>query len=427
MSTTPESPEQVSFTSKPLRASRLNLLRGPLNVAQKSMHTLLASLKGMFRTIQGKSKRRRTGVALSQPIIVRDPLASFVRQALTVSLALFVVTSVAPSHILETGFTADAFADTDFIDDTSEAPLVMPSFLMNDEGYVLKSSPTVSEEVSRIGMNETVKHVVASGDTLSGIAILYGVRVKTLLWENNLDEKATLKLGQILTIPPVDGVAYTVNAKTETVAQIASTYSVDAKLIRDHNNLKGDVLPQGAKIFIPGGQRKEIAGAPTTKNSVVVRSGVRWDSRSGAAAAASGAQPVSGKRFIFPTKGKITQGFGVRHLALDIANPAKPDIWSIGDEGVITKARTGCPDRNVRRELSCNGGYGNYVVVDYGNKTQVLYAHMQTVYVNVGQKVARGQALGKMGNSGRTYGATGIHTHVELYIDGQKKNLSKYL
>ena len=46
-------------------------------------------------------------------------------------------------------------------------------------------------------------HVVARGDTLSGIAVRYGVSVAALVTANRLpSERATLKVGQRLTVPP---------------------------------------------------------------------------------------------------------------------------------------------------------------------------------------------------------------------------------
>ena len=46
-------------------------------------------------------------------------------------------------------------------------------------------------------------HVVARGDTLSGIAARYGVSVAALVTANRLvSERATLKVGQRLTVPP---------------------------------------------------------------------------------------------------------------------------------------------------------------------------------------------------------------------------------
>ncbi len=383
----------------------------------------------LFSKFKRSSKRL---LIASDHVVVRDPFKTFVRQTVAIACALFVITSLPPTKILETGFTADYFADTDFIDGGAESELDLPSFIINDEGFVLKTSPT-TENVSHIGFNDSLKHTVVSGDTLTGIAHLYGLSLKTVLWENTLNPDSTLKIGQVLTIPPVDGITHVVAEKGDTLETIAKKYEVSIDLIKEHNNLEADTIAASQRLFIPGAKVKQ-----EEKEPVIVRTGIRAPGRAAAKTVAGrtiarvesynggglGASAACSK-YIFPTLGRITQGFRKGHYALDIGNQAQPDIWS-SCPGKVIKVSTGCPERNVRVDRTCGGGYGNYVVVDHGGNVQTLYAHMETVYATVGQQVGAGDALGKMGNSGRTYGATGLHLHVELHVAGAKKNLSNY-
>lgn len=402
----PESqePNTVNLIAKKIRHRKVFVFR------------LLLDIKSLFRT----RSRRRLFQNQNQSMIT-DPFKKLIRQSLVIGVALLIVTSVAPSSILETGFTADIFeeADTDFLQEGDElGPL---PFLMNEEGFMLKTSP-VTEEVSRIGFTDSVKHTVASGESLSSIAALYGISVKTLVWENNISESSTLRIGQTLVIPALDGVSHTVTSAKETLGSVSKLYGVDAKLIAQHNNLEGDVIVKGQKLFIPGGKRKEP----------IIRAGVRSGGRTVAVntfdpkvAMSSDAAPREGKELIFPTTGKLTQGYRGRHLALDIADSSKPDVWAASSGTVIT-ADGGCPPREVRVDRNCGHGYGNYVVIDHGDGLQTLYAHLETLYVTVGQAVERGQALGKMGNTGRAYGKTGIHVHFEVFDNGVKKNPNNY-
>ena len=75
--------------------------------------------------------------------------------------------------------------------------------------------------------------------------------------------------------------------------------------------------------------------------------------------------------------------------------------------------------------------YGNYVVIDHGNKGgsnyKTLYAHMSAVAVGNGQQVKQGQVIGYVGNSGNTWGATGTHLHFELRINNSYTYPIKYL
>ena len=68
----------------------------------------------------------------------------------------------------------------------------------------------------------------------------------------------------------------------------------------------------------------------------------------------------------------------------------------------------------VSKGSGWNGGYGIYVVIKHSNGTQTLYSHMSATTVSSGDYVKQGQVIGKMGNSGRVNGPTGIHLHFEV-------------
>jgi murein DD-endopeptidase MepM/ murein hydrolase activator NlpD len=54
-------------------------------------------------------------------------------------------------------------------------------------------------------------------------------------------------------------------------------------------------------------------------------------------------------------------------------------------------------------------------MIDHGNGYQTLYAHLSNIYVSAGQRVSKGQAVGKMGSTGRS---TGTHLHFEIRFKG---------
>ncbi len=58
-----------------------------------------------------------------------------------------------------------------------------------------------------------------------------------------------------------------------------------------------------------------------------------------------------------------------------------------------------------------NGGYGNCLMLDHGNGTVTLYAHMSSLLVGVGEVVARGQRIARAGTTGYS---TGVHLHFEV-------------
>ncbi len=62
------------------------------------------------------------------------------------------------------------------------------------------------------------------------------------------------------------------------------------------------------------------------------------------------------------------------------------------------------------------GGYGNVVEIRHGNGLMTRYAHMSKTLAKRGQKVAAGEVVGKIGNSGRS---TGPHLHFEVRINNR--------
>ncbi len=69
-------------------------------------------------------------------------------------------------------------------------------------------------------------------------------------------------------------------------------------------------------------------------------------------------------------------------------------------------------------------GYGNVVEVEHGNGLMTRYAHLSGFASRVGQTVARGDTIGRMGSTGRS---TGTHLHFEVRLNGQAINPRRFL
>lgn len=89
------------------------------------------------------------------------------------------------------------------------------------------------------------------------------------------------------------------------------------------------------------------------------------------------------------------------HKGVDLAC-ASGAIVLAGADGMVITARR-------------NQSYGNYLRLFHENGEELLYAHMQYLYVRAGEVVKAGQPLGTVGQTGRT---TGAHLHLEWKIDG---------
>ncbi len=69
-------------------------------------------------------------------------------------------------------------------------------------------------------------------------------------------------------------------------------------------------------------------------------------------------------------------------------------------------------------------GYGNTIEIDHGAGFKTRYAHLSGIGVGVGQRVAVGQRIGALGNTGRS---TGPHLHYEVWVNGQAKNPDRFV
>ncbi len=98
--------------------------------------------------------------------------------------------------------------------------------------------------------------------------------------------------------------------------------------------------------------------------------------------------------------GMISQYFSGSHSGIDITTLGRQSPILAADSGVVVETGSRYP-------------LGNYIVIYHGNYYTV-YLHNHVHYVSTGASVSRGQTIALMGNTGRTYGRTGIHLHFEV-------------
>jgi murein DD-endopeptidase MepM/ murein hydrolase activator NlpD len=123
---------------------------------------------------------------------------------------------------------------------------------------------------------------------------------------------------------------------------------------------------------------------------------------------------------VIPVNGWVTSRFGYRidpfsgrrtlHKGWDIAANKGAPVASPA-EGTVTFQGT-------------YGTYGTAIMVFHGYGMSTLYAHLDDVYVKVGQRLKRGELIGTVGSSGRS---TGPHVHYEVIVHGVAVDPSKYV
>lgn len=129
-----------------------------------------------------------------------------------------------------------------------------------------------------------------------------------------------------------------------------------------------------------------------------------------------------GGAMIWPAPGytRITSEYGMRvhpitgayklHTGVDIGAPMGASFVAAAN-GIVSKA-------------TYNHAYGNMVIIDHGGGVQTLYAHGSEIVAQVGQTVAAGDEVLKVGSTGYS---TGPHAHFEIRINGQTVNPLEFL
>lgn len=74
-------------------------------------------------------------------------------------------------------------------------------------------------------------------------------------------------------------------------------------------------------------------------------------------------------------------------------------------------------------------GYGNNILIQHNKYYRTRYAHLHRMHVVVGQKVAQGEKVGSVGDTGavRKSGRDASHLHFEIYHNGVHVNPLRYL
>jgi len=250
---------------------------------------------------------------------------------------------------------------------------------------------------------QPVEYRVARGDSLFAIAESYKLKPETILWANYdvlQDDPHSLKPGQVLKIPPADGIYYQWK-ENDTLTTVATEFKAKVDDILNYPgndvDLSNPNITSGSWVMIPGGAREFQQWLVPT-----VARGASGTSSTSQSACPSGAV---GSGFVWPADNHFLSGndYWSGHLGIDIAAGEGAPIYAAAN-GVVTMAQGGY-----------NYGYGNVIQIDHGNGYSTVYAHLNAYFVSVCQIVSAGQQIATAGNTGNSQGA---HLHFEVRLNG---------
>ena len=260
------------------------------------------------------------------------------------------------------------------------------------------------------------EYEVQKGDTFAKIAKRYWMETEDLQ-ELNEDVKR-LKVGETITVIKQTPFLQVKIVRTE---EYDEKVPYDTEYIEDKKHYLGY---EQVKVSGREGERTVVAEIDLVDgveyNRTVIESHVTIEPVDrvvivGAKMYSEGAiigDGISTGKFVWPLPGckNIYSDFGWRdgsyHSGIDVSNGRTNGLPIIASDGgrVVAINNTG------------RGSYGMYVLIDHGGGYETMYAHCSKVLVSVGQKVAQGEVIARVGNTGRS---TGPHLHFEIRVNGK--------
>lgn len=265
-------------------------------------------------------------------------------------------------------------------------------------------------------IHSTRQYTIKSGDTINSIAKANGMTREDLIELNPSIKSGKLRAGRKLTV--AKEVPF---LSVEAVRRVEYTETIpyETKTVEDSSIYKGTtkVVTQGkvgtravvADVTYVDNkeQSRDVISSTVTAQPVTKVVHVGTKARPKTMATGRLSRPVSGAI--------ISSNYGMRrgsmHKGVDFAAKSGTRI-SAADGGTVTWA-------GWKR-----GGWGYLVVINHGNGIETYYAHNSKVTVSVGQKVAKGEQIARMGSTGNS---SGPHCHFEVHVNGRYTNPWKYI
>ncbi len=283
-----------------------------------------------------------------------------------------------------------------------------------DASYLLSYDEIREKLTSKIHSSRT--YTVKSGDTINSAAKANGLTRAALIELNPSLQSGRLRAGQklvvakevpFLSVEAVRHVEYTETIPFETKkVESSSLYKGSTRV-----SVNGKVGIRKVVADVTYVDNKEVSrniiSSTVTREPVTKVIEVGTKPRPKTVATGVMRRPVSGAI--------ISSRYGYRrgsfHSGVDFAL-AKGNPVVAADGGTVTYA-------GWKR-----GGWGYLVIINHGNGRETYYAHNSKVTVSVGQKVAKGEQIAKVGSTGNS---SGPHVHFEVHVNGRHVNPFNYI
>ena len=272
-----------------------------------------------------------------------------------------------------------------------------------------------SADIESPDIQETDTEEELQSKMIAALADNFGVDTASLYDENNRDVITSVEAGDVVCIrSTVDPVS----VRMVETGRIKET--IEYKTIKKESDeyYQGDTYIEqegknGSRIF--EGTITKVAGEEESRETIseeitkepkdkIILIGTKERPKT----AATGTFQMPIKSYV------VTSEYGGRwgrmHDGMDFGAPTGTTIYA-ADGGTVIRA-------------SYYGGYGNCIEIDHENGHVTRYAHCSAILVSAGDKVYQGQEIGRVGNTGHSFGS---HLHFEVRVNGASQNPRNYV
>ena len=282
---------------------------------------------------------------------------------------------------------------------TIEPSALQDPELVNEEVSIELASATIPgnnipENSIPLDLTETFAwqtYTVRRGDSVSRIAANFSVSMDAIIASNGITNARSIREGEVLRIPNMDGIPYTVR-QGDSLSGISQSMGVPLEAILDANDIQSDIIQAGVTLFVPG--------ARMNRDDLRLALGELF------------VYPVRGARLSSPFGWRNDPFTGVRrhHAAIDLSISQGTPIVAAMDGRVAA--------------IGYDRTYGNFLIISHSGGFQTMYAHMHSVQVRNGDQVTQGARIGTVGNTGYS---TGPHLHFAVFRNGRAVNPLDFL
>lgn len=228
-------------------------------------------------------------------------------------------------------------------------------------------------------------HRVRKGESVGRLARRYEVPAREIIAANQLEKPYRLRIGQNLVIPPGRAAAPLPRAEPA------------VRPVEGAGTPAGSPVPRVQVVELPPAPSPPPRAEPAKPAAVAAQPGPRPTLPEPDPAALRRAQatpppPLSGEGFLQPVAGRVLSGFG-----------DKPD--GRRNDGINLAARRGTPVRAAENGIVVYAGesipgFGVLLLIRHADGYTTAYGHLERVTVAVGDRVERGQVVGRVGDTG---------------------------